>query len=90
MYRTNTRVIHFFDYEFKICCIYVDNLVNSTSQIVLIGDAKLIPIMIPTIEQLYECKRLLIKHLKNETERAKGIKNRFRYFRKIKCCGKSQ
>ena len=49
-----------------------DNLVNSTSHCTT-GDAKLIPIMIPTIEQLYECKRLFDKAFDLKRSVAKGI-----------------
>ena len=56
----------------RFAAFYVDNLVNSTSHCTT-GDAKLIPIMIPTIEQLYECKRLFDKAFDLKRSVAKGI-----------------
>ena len=56
----------------RFAAFYVDNLVNSTSHCTT-GDAKLIPIMIPTIEQLYECKRLFDKAFELKRSVAKEI-----------------
>ena len=56
----------------RFAAFYVDNLVNSTSHCTT-GDAKLIPIMIPTIEQLYECKHLFDKAFELKRSVAKGI-----------------
>ena len=56
----------------RFAAFYVDNLVNSTSHCTT-GDAKLIPIMTPTIEQLYECKRLFDRAFELKRSVAKGI-----------------
>ena len=56
----------------RFAAFYVDNLVNSTSHCTT-GDAKLITIMTPTIEQLYECKRLFDRAFELKRSVAKGI-----------------
>ena len=56
----------------RFTAFYVDNFVNSTSHCTS-GDAKLIPIVIPTIEQLYECKRIFDKAFELKKSVAKGI-----------------
>lgn len=57
----------------RFAAFYVDNLVNSTSHCTT-GDAKLIPIVIPNIEQLNECKQLFNKAFELKKSVAKRIK----------------
>ena len=56
----------------RIAALYIDNFVNSTSHCTS-GDAKLIPIIVPTIEQLYQCKNLFDYAFKLKKSVAKGI-----------------
>lgn len=56
----------------RLTAFYVDNFINSTSHCTT-GDAKLIPIVIPSVEQLYECKCLFDKAFELKRSVAKGF-----------------
>lgn len=56
----------------RLTAFYVDNFINSTSHCTT-GDAKLIPIVIPSVEQLNECKRIFDKAFELKRSVAKGF-----------------